>query len=939
MPALDPLPLPDLPRQADGLSGATVGGVMLNRLVSEDSAGRTYQGRQVVSGRVVQVRIAAEHLAMDPSFAERFRREADQLVGIRHVHVECCLEHWSLRMPTGAPLLGLVSEESAGVSLAELLVHERPPARDLLRLGQQICEGLAAAHHRGLVHGNLTPQAVLVSAGGFAKVCGFALGVSGYAAEHVAHSLTGAPEFMAPEVCRGQQPSAWSDLYSLGALLFTSLAGEVPFPAQTPLEAIHLHLSAAVPDLADRCPEFAAVAPLVGRLLAKDAATRGIDAEAVARDLLVAADLLAGGVRCRAPREDRPRPLTSMVRAALSHGSASTRQAVPAAPEAAPPQRPSPGTSSISRDSTDYFRNPERFKPAGVTPAGGSPTIPAATNVPTTRVLRRIAATAPVSIDPPAPAPAPPPAPAPVPVTATRIATATVPRPVPPSRALPRWLLPALALVLVVGIGVALAVRGGRSAPPPAPPVAKPVAPVGKPLLPLMRSDRQVAAVRAMLASDPATALEQAAQLRADHPHETFATLPLPARLLVEGPGPRGVRVKDGNAALVLGAGGELGRFADRELRLLVSGPGYRSQEVVFPADASTAEQVRTVTLLDEPAWSHPPFGPSWVRAMALPGGVLIASDRKVVLLDADDGRELARLDHAVLADLPAEGLGWASAVWTSGNRLRLATSGGLCLETEVGASFAAPTVLHRAQGGVLAFAFAAMPLRLGEQGFFAIERVQEGTALVADSPERRLWRVPLTGTLAPWMGIAGDQVVVLDEQGFRRVSQEGEVGPLVPLPARRTGAPLAIGQQLLVPTLAGTVLVSALAPLAPRMIAPTSHPVGALAGDGELVALAAGRQLQALRLGDAGAETLWRRDDLGRRVITHLGSSPDGLLAADEGGTVHLLRWADGRVLRTLRCGGPLLTAPVSSAGRLVVVQAPGIVHGFASGGGKHGH
>jgi serine/threonine protein kinase len=204
----------------DPLLGFTAEGITLESMLRDAASSRTYLGR-TVDGQAVQVWVMAAHLANDVAFLARLHQEAQQLVTLRHVHVETCLGQRTWSGPDGRPLVVLLSECSAGVALADLAPREPLPVRDVLRVFQQACAGLAAAHRMGIVHGDVTPDAILVTTGGAAKLRAFALGVSGFSAESVGHRLIGSPDFMAPEVGRGQQPSSLSDLYAIGAVLLT----------------------------------------------------------------------------------------------------------------------------------------------------------------------------------------------------------------------------------------------------------------------------------------------------------------------------------------------------------------------------------------------------------------------------------------------------------------------------------------------------------------------------------------------------------------------------------------------------------------------------------------------------------------------------------------------------------------------------------------------
>ena len=313
---------------------------------------------------------------------------------------------------------------------------------------------------------------------------------------------------------------------------------------------------------------------------------------------------------------------------------------------------------------------------------------------------------------------------------------------------------------------------------------------------------------------------------------------------------------------------------------------------------------------------------------------MVVASDRKVVRISPTNGQELARLDHNSWLDLPAEGLIWASAKVSGSHALRVATITGLCLESELGENFQPLTLQHRAQGSVLSYAFSPLTLRLGGQGFFAIERNNDGLALIPDSQERRLWRIGLTGTVQPWMKIVGDRVAVIDEQNLRFVTQEGEIAVIIPLLAKRTGDVVELGSdQVVFPTVGGVISLQNLASVKPqqRVLALDRQPIGPLVIAGDRMTVVSGQRVTAFHLGDTGAVKLWEQVCDAGEHMQHLWLGPNLVTIADDAGNVRLCRWQDGDVLQTIRCGAPLMTAPLVVNGMMLVVVAPGILRGYA--------
>ncbi|MET0415094.1 MAG: AAA family ATPase, partial [Actinoplanes sp.] len=144
--------------------------------------------------------------------------------------------------------------------------------------------GLAAAHRAGLVHRDVKPGNIMVSAGRSAKLIDFGLaqlGESGLAADE--DKAVGTFLYTSPEQSGmlKRPVDGRSDLYSLGVVLFECLTGRLPFEAGDVGELLRLHLTAPVPDLAELCPGVdPALAAVVLRLLAKDPDDRYPDAAA-----------------------------------------------------------------------------------------------------------------------------------------------------------------------------------------------------------------------------------------------------------------------------------------------------------------------------------------------------------------------------------------------------------------------------------------------------------------------------------------------------------------------------------------------------------------------------------------------------------------------------------------------------------------------------------
>lgn len=174
----------------------------------------------------------------------------------------------------------LVLEYLASRSLTDRIVAAGAlPAAAVARVGHQIAAALAAAHASGILHLDVTPNNVLVADDGTAKIADFGISRAlGDAAPGRTGVVAGTPAYLAPEVARGDEPGPASDVYSLGATLYTALEGAPPFGADDdPVALLHriIHDDPAPPAHAGP------LADVVLRLLAREPGARPSMPEAV----------------------------------------------------------------------------------------------------------------------------------------------------------------------------------------------------------------------------------------------------------------------------------------------------------------------------------------------------------------------------------------------------------------------------------------------------------------------------------------------------------------------------------------------------------------------------------------------------------------------------------------------------------------------------------
>src|SRR5690606_748159 len=137
-----------------------------------------------------------------------------------------------------------------GPSLTTVMQNERPMACErVVRVAQQLCDALGAAHERGIIHRDLKPDNVhLVRHGSrddFVKVLDFGIAKVGGAADKrltQAGQVFGTPHYMSPEQCSGREVDHRTDIYALGVMLYEMACGQLPFDADTLMGVLTKHV-------------------------------------------------------------------------------------------------------------------------------------------------------------------------------------------------------------------------------------------------------------------------------------------------------------------------------------------------------------------------------------------------------------------------------------------------------------------------------------------------------------------------------------------------------------------------------------------------------------------------------------------------------------------------------------------------------------------------
>jgi serine/threonine protein kinase len=322
----EPAPRAIAPFPHENLLGTCLGGrFYLRALIGAGAYGRVYRAEQVALRRDVAVKILEPRLAQDPDFVDQLHAEALITSRLSHPNIVSVIDFGR----TEQGLVYIVMEYLRGGTLTALNAQEWPMS--LARIGaimQQVLYGLGEAHALGIVHSDLKSDNILVeqrASGDLVKVVDFGIArlldplsprVHGH--DPKAGTISGTPEYMAPEVIRGHKPGPTADLYAAGVLLYQLLAGKLPFQHPSFMKVLRSHLEDPVPAVAVARPD-GAVPPsweaLLHRAMAKAPAARFQSATEF-REAIEAA-LPSSGVPAPAAVTDAPRRLDTYERLAL----------------------------------------------------------------------------------------------------------------------------------------------------------------------------------------------------------------------------------------------------------------------------------------------------------------------------------------------------------------------------------------------------------------------------------------------------------------------------------------------------------------------------------------------------------------------------------------------------------------------------------------------
>jgi serine/threonine protein kinase/peroxiredoxin len=221
--------------------GRVIGPYRIEATLGAGAFGTVFRAHDGTLDRTVALKVLRPGSPVPP---EALLTEARAAAGLNHPNL--CIIH-AVDSSLGAPII--VMEYVDGRSLAQM--HDEQPLHQevVAALVRQVAQGMAAAHAGGVVHGDLKPANILVTSGGTAKVMDFGMARRSRVAIHEAATvlwepargggISGTPAYMAPEQARGDPPTAASDVFSLGLILYEMVTGRYAREEENLLELLH----------------------------------------------------------------------------------------------------------------------------------------------------------------------------------------------------------------------------------------------------------------------------------------------------------------------------------------------------------------------------------------------------------------------------------------------------------------------------------------------------------------------------------------------------------------------------------------------------------------------------------------------------------------------------------------------------------------------------
>lgn len=288
--------LPEPATRLDAASPLVGGRYQIGRQLGRGGMGLVYEARHVQLGRPLALKTISPQYALDAAARARFHQEARLASEIIHPNIVTVIDYGEDRHI--GPFM--VMELATGETLAQIARGRKLPIKRACDLLGQVCDALAQIHARGIVHGDIKAENILVvdehvgtRRRRVAKLLDFGLARRITSMQTTSDVVTGTPHYIAPERASGAPATVASDVYALGILGYLLIAGSLPFDGDA-TDVMVQHVRTQPEPLSERRgePVDPAIERLISRALSKDLHARHPSATAFRYELNNALDML-----------------------------------------------------------------------------------------------------------------------------------------------------------------------------------------------------------------------------------------------------------------------------------------------------------------------------------------------------------------------------------------------------------------------------------------------------------------------------------------------------------------------------------------------------------------------------------------------------------------------------------------------------------------------
>ena len=250
----------------------------IDAFLAEGGMALVYRAHDLRLERDVAIKIVKDEFANSPDYLDAFLNEAKLAARVNHPNLVNVFDQG-----VDGDFDYLVMELVVGKTLREIMAKfGKIDANRALDVVASVLAGLSALHRAGIIHRDVKPENIILANDGRIKVTDFGLARPTAKSELAGAPLLGTVAYIAPEVLRGEQLDARSDLYSVGVVLFELLTGSQPFAGESSKEVAKAHLNVGVPAPSSVNPAIASIIDsLVGKATARERASRFESASAM----------------------------------------------------------------------------------------------------------------------------------------------------------------------------------------------------------------------------------------------------------------------------------------------------------------------------------------------------------------------------------------------------------------------------------------------------------------------------------------------------------------------------------------------------------------------------------------------------------------------------------------------------------------------------------